>query len=141
MNHARNRECDVLIAGGGAVGSALACALAELPLSIVLVEARDAQSLEQPSFDARVTALANGSQQILAGLELWPELRRRPIPEDDPYDIKSRLVWGMKYAAGSAMDIPEIPLATTDEVLAVLDPGKEDELKAIFGPGSGNGAG
>ncbi len=68
------RDCDVLIAGGGAVGSALACALAELPLSVVLVEARAAQLLEQPSFDARVTALANGSQRILAGLGLWPEL-------------------------------------------------------------------
>ena len=75
MNGAQSRDCDVLIAGGGAVGSALACALAELPLSVVLVEAREAQQLEQPSFDARVTALANGSQQILAGLDLWHELK------------------------------------------------------------------
>jgi 2-octaprenyl-6-methoxyphenol hydroxylase len=70
-----SRDCDVLIAGGGAVGSALACALAELPLSVTLVEAQEVQRLEQPSFDARVTALANGSQQILAGLDLWPELK------------------------------------------------------------------
>jgi 2-octaprenyl-6-methoxyphenol hydroxylase len=69
-----SRDCDVLIAGGGAVGSALACALAELPLSVVLVEAQQAQLLTQPSFDARVTALANGSQQILSGLDLWAEL-------------------------------------------------------------------
>jgi 2-octaprenyl-6-methoxyphenol hydroxylase len=75
VNGAQSRDCDVLIAGGGAVGSALACALAELPLSVVLVEARAAQLLEQPSFDARVTALANGSQQILAGLDLWDELK------------------------------------------------------------------
>ena len=75
MNGTPSRDCDVLIAGGGAVGSALACALAELQLSIVLVEERAAQLLEQPSFDARVTALANGSQQILAGLDLWPELK------------------------------------------------------------------
>jgi 2-octaprenyl-6-methoxyphenol hydroxylase len=68
------RDCDVLIVGGGAVGSALACALAELPLSVVLVEAQQAQLLAQPSFDARVTALANGSQQILSGLGLWAEL-------------------------------------------------------------------
>jgi 2-octaprenyl-6-methoxyphenol hydroxylase len=65
----------VLIVGGGAVGSALACALAELPLEGVLVEARETRSLEQPSFDARVTALANGSQQILAALNLWPDLK------------------------------------------------------------------
>jgi 2-octaprenyl-6-methoxyphenol hydroxylase len=68
------RDCDVLIAGGGAVGSALACALAELPLDVVLVEAQKPELLAQPSFDARVTALANGSQQILSGLNLWREL-------------------------------------------------------------------
>ena len=75
MSTPPSRTCDVLIAGGGAVGSALACALAELPLDIVLVEARKPELLAQPSFDARVTALANGSQQILAGLDLWAELK------------------------------------------------------------------
>lgn len=75
MSVAAARDCDVLIVGGGAVGSSLACALAELPLDTVLVEAQAARSLEQPGFDARVTALANGSQQILAGLGLWPELK------------------------------------------------------------------
>jgi 2-octaprenyl-6-methoxyphenol hydroxylase len=74
VSSAPPRGCDVLIAGGGAVGSALACALAELPLDVVLVEARAAQLLEQPGFDARVTALANGSQQILSSLDLWSEL-------------------------------------------------------------------
>jgi 2-octaprenyl-6-methoxyphenol hydroxylase len=75
VNGSPSRDCDVLIAGGGAVGSALACALAQLPLTVVLVEARAADRLEQPSFDARVTALANGSQQILAGLDLWGDLK------------------------------------------------------------------
>lgn len=64
-------ECDVLIAGGGLVGSALAVALAQLPVTTVLIESRDPGILEQPSFDARVTALANGSQRILAGLGIW----------------------------------------------------------------------
>lgn len=68
-------DCDVLIVGGGAVGSALACALAGLPVTTVLVEAQDVRTLEQPSFDTRVIALANGSQQILASLGLWPELQ------------------------------------------------------------------
>lgn len=75
MSIAPSRDCDVLIAGGGAVGSALACALSELPLDVVLVELQQPQLLAQPSFDARVTALANGSQQILAALSLWPELK------------------------------------------------------------------
>jgi len=70
-----SRACDVLVVGGGAVGSALACALAELPLDTVLVEAQQARQLAQPGFDARVTALANGSQQILAALGLWRDLK------------------------------------------------------------------
>jgi 2-octaprenyl-6-methoxyphenol hydroxylase len=67
-------DCDVLIVGGGLVGSALAVALAPLPLRTVLVEARDPSRLEQPSFDARVTALANGSARILRGLGLGDAL-------------------------------------------------------------------
>jgi len=73
-------DCDVLIVGGGAVGSALACALAELPLDVVVVEARETAKLEQPSFDARTTALANGSQRILAALGLWPQLAASAEP-------------------------------------------------------------
>jgi hypothetical protein len=53
-------------------------------------------------------------------LEMWPELKQHPLPEEDDLDLRRRLVWGMKYVAGSAMDLPEIPLATTDGVLSVL---------------------
>jgi 2-octaprenyl-6-methoxyphenol hydroxylase len=75
VTESARRDCDVLIVGGGAVGSALACALAELPLDTVLVEAHEVRALEQPSFDTRVTALANGSQQILASLGVWADLK------------------------------------------------------------------
>jgi len=53
-------------------------------------------------------------------LELWPRLKPLPIPEKDPLQLARCLVWGMKYVAGSAMDLPEIPLSTTDRLLAVL---------------------
>ena len=67
-------EADVLIVGGGLAGSTLAHALTLTPLTTVLVEARDPSQLEQPSFDGRATALANGSQRILASLGLWEEV-------------------------------------------------------------------
>ena len=69
-----NLEADVLIVGGGLAGSTLAHALALTPLTTVLVEARDPSQLEQPSFDGRATALASGSQRILASLGLWEEV-------------------------------------------------------------------
>ncbi|HEX5421749.1 MAG TPA: 2-octaprenyl-6-methoxyphenyl hydroxylase, partial [Gammaproteobacteria bacterium] len=74
-------DCDVLIVGGGLVGSALAAALAALPIRTVLVEAEDPNKLEQPSFDGRVTALANGSARILSalGLERTLETEAEPI--------------------------------------------------------------
>ncbi len=65
-------DCDVLIVGGGLVGPALAVALADTPLRVVLVESSDPRQLEQPSFDARVTALAHGSKRILDALAIWP---------------------------------------------------------------------
>lgn len=74
------RCCDVLIVGGGLVGSTLACALGDLPLSVVLVETHEPARLAQPSFDERVSALANGSQRILATLGLWRALQAHAAP-------------------------------------------------------------
>ncbi|HUF73585.1 MAG TPA: 2-octaprenyl-6-methoxyphenyl hydroxylase [Gammaproteobacteria bacterium] len=73
-------DCDVLIVGGGLVGSLLANALSGLPLRVVLVEARSVESLEQPSFDGRATALANGSQRVLEQLGLWESIRGEAQP-------------------------------------------------------------
>jgi 2-octaprenyl-6-methoxyphenol hydroxylase len=72
--------CDVAIIGGGLAGSVLAHALAQTPLSVALVEARDPRRLEQPSFDDRATALANGSQRILATLGIWQGVAASATP-------------------------------------------------------------
>jgi 2-octaprenyl-6-methoxyphenol hydroxylase len=68
------RDCDVLIVGGGLVGSALALALLQTGRRVAIVEAHDPQLLEQESFDCRVSALARGSRRILESLSLWPAL-------------------------------------------------------------------
>ncbi len=80
MSAANPIDCDVLIVGGGLVGSLLANALSTLSLDIVLVEARSVAALEQPSFDGRVTALANGSQRVLQQLGLWDTMRADAQP-------------------------------------------------------------
>lgn len=66
---------DVLIVGGGLVGASLAVALRELPLKIGLVEAYAFADTRQPSYDDRPTALALGSQRVLAHWGLWPALQ------------------------------------------------------------------
>lgn len=66
---------DVVIAGGGPVGSALALALRDSGLQIVLLEARTADS-----GDARPLALSYGSRLILERLGVWPALEATATP-------------------------------------------------------------
>lgn len=64
-------RCDVAIAGGGMVGLSLAAALAHLPLDVVVIEPVAPGADEQPSFDARTTALSGGSRRVLEGIGAW----------------------------------------------------------------------
>ena len=73
-------DCDVLVVGGGLVGSTLAHALAQIPVATVLIEERDPSRLEQPGFDNRSTALARASQQILHALGLWQDIAAQAQP-------------------------------------------------------------
>ena len=73
-------RCDVAIAGGGMVGLSLAAALAKLPLDVAVVEPVSPEADEQPSFDARTTALSSGSRRVLEGIGAWPAVAARATP-------------------------------------------------------------
>lgn len=75
-------DYDVLIAGGGLVGSSLALALATRPLRIGIIEAVPPISIakEQPSFDSRAIALAFGSRRIFEGIKCWPAIAPEATP-------------------------------------------------------------
>jgi 2-octaprenyl-6-methoxyphenol hydroxylase len=66
--------CDVAIVGGGMVGASLALALQDTALRVTLIEAVEAGSEAQPSFDDRTTALGNGARRILETLGVWREI-------------------------------------------------------------------
>jgi len=68
-------SADVVIVGGGPVGSALALALRDSGLRIVLLEARAAGG-----GDARPLALSYGSRLILERLGVWPALAATATP-------------------------------------------------------------
>lgn len=65
-------DYDVIILGGGMVGSALACALGDSPLRIAIIEGRETQTDWPPeSFDLRVSAITRASQQLFEQLGVW----------------------------------------------------------------------
>ena len=73
---------DILIAGGGPVGSALALALEGSGHSVILAEARSADSAAArapATGDARAIALSYASRLILERLRVWSGLAVTPI--------------------------------------------------------------
>lgn len=62
---------DLVIGGGGMVGTSLAIALAPLGLRMVVVEAVSRNEAQQPSFDDRSTALSRSTQRMYEAMGLW----------------------------------------------------------------------
>lgn len=67
-------DCDILIAGGGLNGPALALALAQCGLKVVVVDARPAPARAEAGFDGRAYALAQGSKRLLSVIGIWPRV-------------------------------------------------------------------
>ncbi len=67
-----NTSYDLIIAGGGMVGSALACALAESELRIAVLEGLPLDRIRPgDELDSRVSAISRASQRIFAAIGAW----------------------------------------------------------------------
>ena len=84
MSGADMNDIDVLIVGGGLVGTSLAIALDDCGLRVALVEAvaphAEADKAPAPSQDERNLALARASVNALTALGVWPLVAARATP-------------------------------------------------------------
>jgi len=71
---------DIVIAGGGMIGTSLALALAPLSLRVAVVEAIARKEDQQPSFDDRSTALSRSTQRMFEAMGLWEEVVAAATP-------------------------------------------------------------
>ena len=135
MDHA-----DVLILGGGLVGSALAVALAHHGLTAIVVDPADPEVTLTAAFDGRASAVASASHRMLDAIGVGATLRGKgceirqirvsdglapgkldfiPAPEDDPLGTmyENRLLRRTLYEA--AVAAPGIDLRMQTRALRV----------------------
>jgi 2-octaprenyl-6-methoxyphenol hydroxylase len=74
------QDSDILIAGGGLNGPALALALARNGLSVTVIDARPAPARGEAGFDGRAYALAIASRRLLEGIGVWPAVADKAQP-------------------------------------------------------------
>ncbi|MEL7027438.1 MAG: FAD-dependent monooxygenase, partial [Pseudomonadota bacterium] len=73
-------DTDVLIAGGGLNGAALALALAKGGVSVTIVDPAPVKIRKRPGFDGRSYAMAVASKRMMAALGLWADLEKNAQP-------------------------------------------------------------
>ena len=69
-----NYDTDIVIAGGGLNGPALALALAQSGFAVTVVDARPARARADVGFDGRTYSLAIASKRLLTVLGIWAEV-------------------------------------------------------------------
>ncbi len=75
-----SQHYDVVIVGGGLVGMSLAVALADTPLSILLLEQNQVAPVHANHLDLRTTGLTRSSERVFADAGVWPALLKHATP-------------------------------------------------------------
>ena len=73
-------DADILIVGGGLNGSCLALALAQAGFSSVVLDALPTPKRKADDFDGRAYSLALASKNLLAAIDIWPEVEDNAQP-------------------------------------------------------------
>jgi 2-octaprenyl-6-methoxyphenol hydroxylase len=74
------QEADIIIAGGGLNGPALALALAQSGHTVTVIDARAAPIRAERGFDGRAYALAIASRRLLTMLGVWDDVSAQSQP-------------------------------------------------------------
>ena len=74
-------DTDIVIAGGGLNGPALALALAQGGFRVTVVDPRPARARADVGFDGRTYSLAIASKRLLTVLGIWAEVGDKTQPD------------------------------------------------------------
>jgi 2-octaprenyl-6-methoxyphenol hydroxylase len=78
--HPAAMQSELVIVGGGLVGLSLATACAGAGLDVAVIDREEPSRMVETAFDGRTSAIAFGSQRILAGIGVWDAIARDAEP-------------------------------------------------------------
>jgi len=88
MNNKAKNHYDILIVGGGMVGSTLACALADTGLQVALIEKHIPEEIQKNNdYDLRVSAISHSSQNVFKHLGVWEGIESRRCCAYEKMDV------------------------------------------------------
>lgn len=74
------KTVDCIIVGGGMVGASMALSLAEIGLSVTLIEKNTPESFQQDqAIDLRVSAISRASEQLFEQLDVWQDIKQMRV--------------------------------------------------------------
>ena len=121
---------DIVIAGGGMIGTSLALALAPLGLRVAVVEAVARKAAAQPSFDDRSTALSRSTQRMFEAMGLWPEIVAASTPIRGIH-VSDQGRFGFSHIDADEQGVEALGYVVINRVLGAVLQDALDSLKGV----------
>lgn len=113
----QQKQFDVVINGGGMVGAALACGLAQQNFRVAVIERHEPAQFDPHSLpDVRISAISRTSVALLQEIEVWSQVMARRCA---PYRKLETWEWQSAKTEFSAqlLDLPELGFMVENNVL------------------------
>ena len=124
------RQYDIVIAGGGMIGTSLALALAPLGLRVAVVEAVARKEAAQPSFDDRSTALSRSTQRMFEAMGLWPDIVAASTPIRAIH-VSDQGRFGFSHIDAEEQGVEALGYVVINRVLGAVLQSALDELDGV----------